>query len=95
MFSVQTRKPAPLYLVGELRCLLARDDPAALTPRKRRLCLVNGGQDFGTPTLLSFPKRQSFLHRVFFSGKTACLYGVADQRLLIIREVHFHAQSFL
>jgi len=68
-------------------------DRAPLPARKRSFRQIHAGQNFRSATLALLPERQGFLYCVFFALKPAGLDPLADERLLVRRQVYFHALS--
>ena len=81
--------PALLYLLGQLAHGLLRDD-APFAARKRSLRLIDRGKDFRSAALPVLPQGKRFFHRVFLNAEASALNGLADKRLLVWRELHFH-----
>jgi hypothetical protein len=80
---------AQLHFLGKLaHGFLCDDTPLPLGERSFRL--INGRKDFRAGSLALLPQEKGFLHRVFLAPKASTLNGLADKRLLIGSELHFH-----
>src|SRR5713101_2881833 len=71
---------------------LLRDD-APLATGKGSVRLIDSGKNFRAGTFTLFPQGKSFLYRIFLALQAAALYSVADKRLLVRGEFHFHRLS--
>jgi hypothetical protein len=89
---LQCRKPVPsalLHFCGKVAHGLLRDD-AAFTPGKGGFRLIDGNENFHAGALAFFPQGKGFLHRIFLAVKPSALNSLADKRLLVWCELHFH-----
>ena len=89
LFRVEPGASPPLYVFCKLAHGFLRDG-SPVTPGKRSLGIINSGKDLRTCALALLPQGQGFLHCVFFARKPAAFNCLADKRLLVGSQIHFH-----
>jgi len=92
-FGGEPGEAAPLDAIGELSCFLARRNSPPFAALKRRFRLVDGRKDFRAPTLTPFPQREGVLQGVFLPAVSSALNSLANERFLVVCELHFHMQN--
>src|SRR5258708_15675569 len=67
-----------------------RRNSATLTAHQRRFGLIDRCEYFQPPPLALFPERHGFPHSVFLAAQPAGLNSLADERVLVGRQMHLH-----
>jgi len=65
-------------------------DSATLATGKRSIRLIDCGKNPRPGSLAFFPQGKCFLHRLFLALQAAALDSIANERLLVRGEFHFH-----
>jgi len=86
----EARLAPPLYLAGKLPHGLVCRDGATGATGKGRFSGVDSRQQPSAGALARFPQGKRFLYRVLLALEASALDGLADKRLLIECQGHFH-----